>query len=414
MDKEIIDLTNYDIEASMTAVDEEELKKKGYCKLPKDALSKIDYLMQYIPGHAAWIATNKEAQKTISEIGENAFKVVLKKGLHLGKSSAANGAFKGMAFSEEGQLNSVPDLVPIDPGAMAASMAPQLALGIFNAMSIATGQYFLSEINSKLRKIDAGINDIKSFLETDKKSESLSDRLTMEHIQRDLVFIMDNVMERQATSVELKRIKNRSMSNCRFYMTRVESTRNKLHRSSDFKTYIAITKDLEKDYPQYMLSVHNYITASFFDSVITGMDDPAYLARIYADALALIQNYEKSYRDSDHRAKAYIKGNPELNKGNHRGGLSVKLPAVGWLASVQVSSSGVEVIDKKAISKSRSKKSSAYERERKLLEACSDVEPLKMTADMIRRYQSLRNNPAELILVNNAAFVKVLDMPNKY
>lgn len=416
MANEIIDLNDYNIETGLISIDEADLEKRGYRKLSKDAYSKIDFLAQYVPGNVAQKVLGIAADKAVSEAAENAFKVVLKDGMHLGKSSTMKGAFKGMAFLNEGNtLKSMPDLIPLDTSMKVASMAPQLALGVFNAMSIATGQYFMSEINSKLKTIDTGINDIKSFLEVDKQSEILSDRLTLEQLQRDIFFIIDNETQVHATSVELKRIKSRSLSNCNFYKTQIERVRSNLKNYSKFDTYKWVIWELEKRYPQYLLSVHNYIMATFLDAYVTGMDDPDYLTYQYIDSQNLIVNYCKSFEDSDKKAKAYIKHNSELNKRDGRaknaGAVADMIPPINtWFAAIHAVAAGVEIYESKEVKKSESKKRDAWKREQKLLEACSNVTPLNLTVEMIKRYNETRNSPVEMVFVNDSAYVKIKDV----
>jgi hypothetical protein len=96
-----IELKDHDIEASTIKINEEELKKDGYHKISKDAFSQLDFLVQFVPGHVFQKVTERIAEKAIEKTTKNAFRVVLKEGMHLGKSNATSGAFKGMDQSSK-------------------------------------------------------------------------------------------------------------------------------------------------------------------------------------------------------------------------------------------------------------------------------------------------------------------------
>ena len=56
------------------------------------------------------------------------------------------------------------------------SATPQaICLGAFTAMSVISGQYFLSQINSSLTQISSGLDKILEFLYGDKRAELLSE-----------------------------------------------------------------------------------------------------------------------------------------------------------------------------------------------------------------------------------------------
>ena len=54
------------------------------------------------------------------------------------------------------------------------SSAPQIALGVFNAASFVTGQYFMSQVNGKLAAITDGVDRIEHFLDAEQRSKLLT------------------------------------------------------------------------------------------------------------------------------------------------------------------------------------------------------------------------------------------------
>ena len=103
------------------------LEEQGYIKIPNGALEQVGAIAQYIPAEAASLAN------------AGLYKAVFDEGLGvLQKSAQHPGFYLGNVVSPD--TNN-------DIRAVAAwqevSASPQIALGIFTAVSFVTGQYFL-------------------------------------------------------------------------------------------------------------------------------------------------------------------------------------------------------------------------------------------------------------------------------
>ena len=80
-------------------------------------------------------------------------------------------------------------------------MVPLLA---FEAMAIASGQYFMTEINRDLKLINLKIDKILDFLYGDKKSELLAEISFVQGVHRNFRSIMAHEEQRLATIVNLQ------------------------------------------------------------------------------------------------------------------------------------------------------------------------------------------------------------------
>ncbi len=100
------------------------------------------------------------------------------------------------------------------------SAAPAAAfLGAFTVMAVATGQYFMSMINSELSMLNSKIDDILNFLYGDKQSELLSEISFVQHAQQNYDTIMQNEAQRIATITSLQNSRKVAMKDIEFYIT---------------------------------------------------------------------------------------------------------------------------------------------------------------------------------------------------
>ena len=85
------------------------------------------------------------------------------------------------------------------------SMSAQAAvMGVFTAMSAATGQYFLKQINGNLREINQKIDTILEFLYGDKKAELLSEISFTQYAYQNYSSIMMHEQQQTAMIASLQ------------------------------------------------------------------------------------------------------------------------------------------------------------------------------------------------------------------
>lgn len=127
--------SEYGIEITPNDMSSEELMKNGYRKMTANEVAKASMVLQYIPQLAASAANNNAFMQATNGM----FKVRIPDGAHLAKSLETPGAYRAMAFANDGnKLVGNAELFPVD-GALSINSAPQIALGLFSAISFATG-----------------------------------------------------------------------------------------------------------------------------------------------------------------------------------------------------------------------------------------------------------------------------------
>ena len=90
-------------------------------------------------------------------------------------------------------------------------------------MSIVTGQYYMSQINNNLQKMEKEISDIKQYLKDDKKSRLLSREEFLRTTQDSLNYILENDMQKLSTITSIQKIKIDSLADINFYKMQINN-----------------------------------------------------------------------------------------------------------------------------------------------------------------------------------------------
>lgn len=141
----------------------ESLLRKGYRKLGKDAENIILPAFQFLPGLATNQIVKNGAKKAFEKATKDTYKVVLQPGMDILKAKNGSGNYRGMAMNQFTKKRAFPELMK-NKAQFKVSSAPQVALGVFSAMSYLTQQHFMREINKKLTTIDDGVHEILQLL----------------------------------------------------------------------------------------------------------------------------------------------------------------------------------------------------------------------------------------------------------
>jgi len=389
----------------------------NYEILSNKVFGEISMVFQNIPGQLAQKTAEKAAEKTLEEVSKNAYKVVLKDGMHLAKSKSLKGAYRGLVFDSDNVLQTHADLIPISLDGSVVAKAPQLALGAFNAMSIATGQYFLSQINGKLEEIETGLSDILDYLQVEKRSEILANDITIMNVYKNLDFILDNDYERQSISAQLKQIKRESLSNFLFLKTQIESTKDKLNLTTKSKAedLNVVFEELNKDIPQYWCTIRSHINSAVLDTVISEMDSVNYIDNLKSDLTEMALQYEGTIKSVDNKIQLFIEKAEDLNRKkklpNAVKSVADFVPAYNLVGvGIKLLAYSVVEIDEYIEKTSKKKKEKALGDRDDFWSACKNLEPLEESIKLLDEYKKNRNSEIELICTDEEAFIKYGDL----
>ena len=227
----------------------------------------------------------------------------------------------GSVFQENGRFGGTASLHPMQMQAV--------LLGAFTAMSIASGQYFLSEINSKLTMMKLSLDKILEFLYGDKRAELMAEICfvryayqnygsIMEHDQQRLEIFEDGQEVTPVTLIEAGIIKN--VQDGIKIMGGGELTKKLTVRASKFTATakenadIAVTTSKAVQVKECLeLSMQLYTMSSLLETYYSQNYDPDFIRYIETDVSTYINKCDKRMLSSFsalQQAIAVTKGNP--------------------------------------------------------------------------------------------------------
>lgn len=170
------------------------------------------------------------------------------------------------------------------------SAAPQeVCLAAFSAMSIASGQYFLAQINNSLAQISSGLDKILEFLYGDKRAELLSEVSFIRFAYENYQAVMEHSEQRIATLISLQNARKVAMKDIEFYLSDLSSIMSE-KRSNDISATVSKmirTKDCLD------LSLQLYTMSNLLEVYYSENFDSNYISFVQSEASSYIAKCEK-------------------------------------------------------------------------------------------------------------------------
>lgn len=162
-------------------------------------------------------------------------------------------------------------------------------LGAFTAMSIASGQYFLAEINSKLNMMKLSLDKILEFLYGDKRAELMSEISFVRFAYQNYGSIMGHDQQRLSTIISLQNARKVAMKDIEFYLADLLSA---VEAKGQIDILSAVEKALQiKDCLE--LSIQLYVMSNLLEVYYAQNHDKEFLKYIEEDVGAYINKCDK-------------------------------------------------------------------------------------------------------------------------
>ena len=165
-------------------------------------------------------------------------------------------------------------------------------LNAFSVMSIATGQYFLAEINKNFTKLNQKIDKVIDFLYGEKKSELISEVNFIQYAYKNFTSIMQHSEQRVATIVGLQSAKKVAMKDIDFYLSDLNKTalEDLKQQYSKLESTVA---DVCNARDTLELSLQLFVMSAFMETYYAENMDLEYLQAQKEDALTYVRNCER-------------------------------------------------------------------------------------------------------------------------
>lgn len=167
--------------------------------------------------------------------------------------------------------------------------AQAIIMGAFTAMSIASGQYFLSEINNNLSAINQKADKILEFLYGDKKAELMSEVSFVNFAYQNYNSIMANDTHRTATIVNIQEARKVAMKDMEFYISDLDS----LSKTKDISDLNLFVDEAFRIKECLQLAIQLYSMSNILEVYYSQNVDVTYLNYVEKDILTYIDKCEK-------------------------------------------------------------------------------------------------------------------------
>lgn len=188
------------------------------------------------------------------------------------------------------------------------------ALQAFSIMSIATGQYFLTQINSELDLINQKIDQIMGFLYGDKKAELIAEISFTKYAFQNFTSIMEHENQKIATIGSLQAAKKVAMKDIEFYMSDLAT--QAVAKAAKYQDFQELSETVFQIRQSLELAMELYVSSTIMESYYSENTDRSYLEAVKRDMIYYINKcngrilsvFSKlNGRNSDYKAKLFEK-----------------------------------------------------------------------------------------------------------
>ena len=387
-----------------TVVTPESMAESGYKEVPYSHMGQIGMMFQQLPG----LATH-----AISYQGT--YRVYFDKSLGVLQQAKQGDGFLRANVVQAGTNNKITGQALLK----AASAGPLVANAVFSALSMVTGQYFLSEINGKLSQIEKKIDSIPKFLENEKRSELLANYYYLQQVIQTFEYIQSNEFQKSATIQQLQRIRIDSFGNLNFYSTafqqkKAELTGLKSNTKKNIKKIPGVINEIGDIVLLYKFALYTYSLAYYLEIMLSGNMDSNYINFVKKDIKSKTNDYKNLVKYFSDEMSAFF---VETKVYDTSAFLDICANIVGAGASRLLLGNptlGImitDAINSKSEDKKKSARNEVVKQVNVLLKQCREYAPFTRLENDLTNYDRIMNNSKlELVCTDDKAYIKFSDI----
>lgn len=208
-------------------------------------------------------------------------------------------------------------LVPIDKTEVASLLKAQQATLIFaTAMHVAAmvvGEYYKSEINTKLLSMQNSLHRIENFLYDVQLTEILSAFDYLAKVQRDFSGMLLNNEQTIATLYNVNQIKLKSLQNIRLFKKQLKDLLDQFDVSQkDAEQFALKVNNFNLFLALYKASIRLYSFATVIEVNLSGNYSEMYLKNCTNDINDIVKEYSNEWDDINKQAYSFFKNTKAL------------------------------------------------------------------------------------------------------
>lgn len=386
--------------------------KNGYRKMAANEVAKASMVLQYIPQLAALAANNNAFNNAFMQATNGMFKVKIPDGTHLGKSMKTPGAHRAMIFKDYGnKFVGNAELFPFD-GALYINSAPNIALAVFSAISMATGQYFMTQINSKLESITSGIDRIEQFLDDSRRSELIAACQELNEQKARVKYISS---ENDASDIitHLNDIRMSARKHIPHYKMQIHVLIEGMNESDKESDVDKKIKTLTMYLQEYRYATQIAAMTKLVELSIKNVTDPEQMSLYRNEIAECIEQYKADYIAGEQACKEYLDKNDSLNGKTMVQTLAQNVASsLGAAVDFAMSMFGNKAEIQKTVNSSfdsdrEKRKVQSIEAVNSLFESVGSIPELTAPINAIDDFIAALNKPIDVICINDEYYTNL-------
>lgn len=291
----------------------EELRNGNYRRLNDAELAHIDQIFQYIPQLVANRVSQQAMDTAFRSATEGTFRVRLDAGMHLCQSHRTPGAYRAVGLSDAtNQIAGNAELFA-NNATLSISNVPQIALGVFNVASMVTGQYFMSQVNSKLSALSTSVNRLEKLLDAQRhgKMKTAAQELA-DLLAKDRFIVRDTDKTNQAIS-QVQRIQSRANDEMNTCHELVMNELRDMKENDNIDRIKAHIGAINQNLVEYQYAAQLYGIATLLEVQFLNIIDPDELRSYREQIDRRVQQFKDDHKASNTAVHAYLDKTHALN-----------------------------------------------------------------------------------------------------
>lgn len=395
-----------------------ELIENGYRKMEMSEVVHIEPLIKMAPQLITDKINKSAVEHAFKEATANSYKCILDPTKHLATIKGTTDVYIGAALDNNtNQLAGQARWLKND-AQLSVSNSPNIISNSFNALSFVTGQYFISQVNSNLKELHSGINEIKTYLEAIEESQLETAVQELNGIFGHLQFIRTNTNRINHEIVQLDNIRNISKNSINLHKRQIDNIMKSATFSDKEAVIVENITNIRKSLIQYQLAVNVYNVAHILKIYLSGITDVDELC-IYRDELEdLAVAYRSIYQEAIMWTENYLDNTNVLNKASVMQkimslGTGVAFTFIGGKNNIYNSYKAGLLVNDYFNKKRGQKKIKILDSHNNYKCHMSDIRMVESSIAVMDEYINATRSPVEIVMCENEYYIKYLSSKDK-
>lgn len=404
----------YGVEVVLNYLTPTELIDQGYMKLTTDELVHIEPFAKLAPQLVVDKIKKDATKKAFDKAVQDSFKCILDPSKHLATIKGTTDVYIGAALNNENnQLSGQARWIKND-AKLSITKFPDYALCTFNALSVVTGQYFMSQVNAKLVDVSMGIKDIQEYLDTKEQSELETAFQELNEIIAHLKYSIKDADRTRNVVNQLDEIKRISSNSINLHKRSVERIKKEATSSDNAKVIESNLKDIRNHLIRYHFAAYIYNLADMLKIYMNNVTDIQEL-KLYRDELAhMVNEYQMIFEETMQWIETYLDETKTLNDASWAQvvtsfGVGIFTGILGGQVKNYKAGAQSALMVNRAFEKNRKKKKdSIVASQKNYKEHVKNVSMLEASVEAIDSYIIATQSKTEIVLCEGDYYIKYI------